>query len=228
MYTDNLTAHMVVRDEERFVWYSLMSVAPYVTRTIVFLDTNSKDQTATLVADVVKNVKGVEVHRRNPKDYRRFGLLRDEQIQMTTTPFFMVLDGDEVYPQESMQRMVNWTLQFPDDKNTMRVRCRWFIGNCKTVCDTSPPSPIRLYRTIWQERRCRCGGPHPGEMHHYEGETWKQMQFFYDPMTVMCHYSWIQKAKENRRKGRKAENIRTYTGAQPEVFSLPCPKQKLA
>lgn len=214
---EDITVHMIVRDEEMFVEKAIRSVSPYVARMIVYLDSRSKDSTWDILWRLryEEELSRVHLYEMVLGD-KYFGKWRDILIQATDTPFFLTVDGDEVYTKAGIEKLIWWTKNFPKDKNTLRVQVRWFIKDRFTICDTSPSTAIRLYRTEWNGRRCRCSGGHPGEMHHYDGQRPEDMLDFHDPEIKMYHYSWIQ--KPNPGKGRKATNIRPFTGEQPEVF----------
>lgn len=218
-----VTAHVLVRDEEMYVSYSLLSVAPYIARTIVFLDSRSVDGTLSLIERAQARYPTIELHIVDIDD-ARFGDWRNRQIEMTDTPFFLILDGDEVYPRASIHRLLSWIDKLPEDKNSVWICFYWFINDHFHVCDPFPGRTIRLCRTAFQGRRCACSGPHPGEMHHYRGETPQQLaaDAVTDESVIMYHYSWIQKPVPQGSKISRIKNmgrIKSFDGPQPEVFN---------
>ena len=52
-----ITAHMMVKNEARFVWYSIMSVLDYVDRIRIW-DTGSNDGTVEIIESLIKEYKG--------------------------------------------------------------------------------------------------------------------------------------------------------------------------
>lgn len=45
---NSVTAHMIVKNEDQFIWYAISSVLPYVDKFIIF-DTGSTDKTVEII-----------------------------------------------------------------------------------------------------------------------------------------------------------------------------------
>jgi len=218
-----ITVHSIVRDEEQFVWYSLMSVAPFVEQTIVFLDMNSTDKTHEILWRVRKQIPSVEIHTRTPeKDYKNFGLLRDEQIRMTKTPFFLVVDGDEVYTRAGIEGLINWARNFPPHKNILNTRIYWFASDRFHIYYSN----FTLFSYTGRLMRTKgavCEGGHPGEMLYYKHEP--RLEFI-DPAIVTYHYAYAHDekhfAKAKHATGVLEElnsaEIVEFGDVHPEVF----------
>jgi glycosyltransferase involved in cell wall biosynthesis len=103
MSNQTITVHCLVRNEERFIWYALRSVLPYVDRVLVF-DTGSTDHTNEIIASIkderITHIQKGEVSK------QEFYQLRQEQIEKTTTDWILVLDGDEIWPKEAIEELV--------------------------------------------------------------------------------------------------------------------------
>lgn len=98
-----ITAHMVIKNEDRFIWYALSSILPYVSRVLI-TDTGSTDQTVPIIKSFRDDrivLQQETIHR--PEE---LGKVRDRQIQETDTDWFWVVDGDEVYPQSLSKEIV--------------------------------------------------------------------------------------------------------------------------
>jgi glycosyltransferase involved in cell wall biosynthesis len=99
----SLTSHSVVKNEEHFIGYALRSVLPFVDTAIVF-DTGSTDNTVAVVEEVAKEFPGkIIFEKKGPADKARHTTLRQEMIERTTTDWFMILDGDEVWTDRGME-----------------------------------------------------------------------------------------------------------------------------
>ncbi len=99
-----LTVHMVVKNEDRFIWYALNSVLPYVDKVIIF-DTGSTDKTVEIInsfADERIKFQSIEI-----KEAKDIGRLRQQQIEETNTPWFWIVDGDEIYHSSLCKEIVN-------------------------------------------------------------------------------------------------------------------------
>ncbi len=94
-----ITVHMIVRNEEQWVWYALQSVLPYVDKILIF-DTGSTDQTVSIL-QTIKNDK-IVFEEKGAVTPDELVHLRNEQLRQTKTEWFMLLDGDEVWSQDAL------------------------------------------------------------------------------------------------------------------------------
>lgn len=109
---DGLTAHVMLKNEERWVWYSIMSVIDYVDRLVIF-DTGSSDSTADIVRSISSNQRykdKIYFEEVGEIDSSQFHSLRQRQIEMTDTSWFLVLDGDEIWYESDIQKLRNLVL----------------------------------------------------------------------------------------------------------------------
>lgn len=99
----NITAHMLVRNEERFVWFAIKSIIDHVDRIIIY-DTGSSDNTVKLI----ESIQSEKIVFRQFKTSSRIELveLRNKQISETSTDWILVVDGDEIYPRQTMQELI--------------------------------------------------------------------------------------------------------------------------
>lgn len=98
----SITAHCLVKNEENFVGYALKSVINFVDSVIVF-DTGSTDQTVEIVKELAKaHPHKIIFEEKGPCDKTRHTQLRQEMLSKTTTDWFMILDGDEVWTNRGM------------------------------------------------------------------------------------------------------------------------------
>lgn len=95
-----ITAHCLIRNEENFIWYALQSVLPYVDKILVW-DTGSTDKTVEIIKSI--NSPKIEFEEKGLADESRHTALRNEMIKMTDTEWFMILDGDEVWPSDQIK-----------------------------------------------------------------------------------------------------------------------------
>lgn len=97
-----ITAHCIVKNEENFVWYAIKSVVDFVDKIIVF-DTGSTDKTAEIIQNLVKEYPNKIIFEEKGRcDGKRHTALRQEMLDKTSTDWFMILDGDEVWTSMGM------------------------------------------------------------------------------------------------------------------------------
>ena len=101
-----ITVHTLVRNEEKFVWYALRSVLPFVEKIFVW-DTGSTDKTV----EIIKTIKdpNLEFEEKGKLDARALVKFRQQMIDKTQTDWIMVLDGDEIW----------WDDQIPEIKSQL-------------------------------------------------------------------------------------------------------------
>lgn len=105
-----ITAHCLIRNEERWIWYAIQSVIDYVDQILIF-DTGSTDRTV----DVIKTIKSTKItfEEKGVVDKKKFTYLRQEMLDRTSTSWFMMLDGDEIWPREAIVELMKTIKQVP-------------------------------------------------------------------------------------------------------------------
>jgi len=98
----NLTAHCLIKNEERFIWFSVMSVIHHVDKVMIW-DTGSTDDTKQICLGLKKVYPDkIELKDVGECDGKRHTELRNEMIKETTTDWIMILDGDEIWPGKAL------------------------------------------------------------------------------------------------------------------------------
>lgn len=99
-----ITVHMIVKNEEQWIWYALASIVDYVEKILVY-DTGSTDKTLELI-QLFQSKKIIFRQKGNVTSTQLVGL-RNEQIEETRTDWFMLVDGDEVWPKKTISEFVD-------------------------------------------------------------------------------------------------------------------------
>lgn len=98
-----LTAHMIVKNEDQWVRYSLLSILPYVD-TVLVTDTGSTDHTIEAISSLKSpKVKLTIAHATSAIEVTQ---LRQAQLNRTKTDWFWIVDGDEIYPEKTAKEVV--------------------------------------------------------------------------------------------------------------------------
>ena len=99
-------SHTLVKNEEKWIWYSLMSVIPYIDCALIW-DTGSTDKTVEIINEVIKRYpKKIIFKEVGDIDPQKFTKIRQEMLEETHADWFVVLDGDEIWWEESIQKLV--------------------------------------------------------------------------------------------------------------------------
>lgn len=94
-----ISAHLVVKNEENFIWYSIMSVINYVDEILIW-DTGSTDNTLNIIQKI--NNSKIILKKLSAVDFDE-GEVRQLMLDATKSDWFMVLDADEIWWDESIQ-----------------------------------------------------------------------------------------------------------------------------
>lgn len=110
--TSGITTHTVVKNEDRFIWYVVMAVIDHVDKMIIY-DTGSQDHTY----EILKSIDNPKIHlEQHPiTDPDQVTALRQKQLELTTTDWFLILDGDEVWWGDAISQVITTTKKA--DKN---------------------------------------------------------------------------------------------------------------
>lgn len=98
-----MTAHCLVKNEENFIGYAIRSVLDFVDHVIVF-DTGSTDNTRAIIHELARQYPAkISFEEKGECTKDQHTQLRNEMIGRTKTDWFMILDGDEVWPTGTLE-----------------------------------------------------------------------------------------------------------------------------
>lgn len=96
-------AHCLVKNEENFIWYSVASVINYVDKVLIW-DNGSTDNTVQIIEEL-KNKWPSKISFKNFSG--KVSEARQQMLDETDADWFIVLDGDEVWWQDSIRHLVS-------------------------------------------------------------------------------------------------------------------------
>lgn len=102
-----ITAHTLIKNEDKYVWFAIMSVIDYVDKMIIF-DTGSSDNTISIINNIIDNGYSEKIifEEKGEADRNRIGQLRQEMVERTDTDYFMILDGDEIWWKKGIEELI--------------------------------------------------------------------------------------------------------------------------
>ena len=101
-----ITAHCLVKNEEMYFWYSVKSVIDYVDKVLIF-DTGSKDATSKIALKLLREYPDkISYQKKDVCNHIKQNAYKQEMLEMTTTDWFMILDGDEVWTKRGIEEAV--------------------------------------------------------------------------------------------------------------------------
>ncbi len=99
-------AHTLVKNEEKWLWYSVTSVIDHVDKLLLW-DTGSTDRSIEIEKELEKKYPGkIEFRQRkiiSPSDFTK---VRQEMLNLTSSDWFMVLDADEIWYEDSIKKVI--------------------------------------------------------------------------------------------------------------------------
>jgi glycosyltransferase involved in cell wall biosynthesis len=127
MKTKNtIWVNCLVRNEEKWVWYAIMSVINHVDKILVW-DTGSTDKTV----EIIKSIK-------NPKiEFMEYGLVtkesypeaRQAMLKATKSDWLFILDGDEIWTDKGIKQVCDEIQEIGDNAESIVVKTINFVGD---------------------------------------------------------------------------------------------------
>jgi len=102
-----IAGHCLVKNEARFIWYSVMSVLPSVDRMLIW-DTGSTDGTLDVIRKIRDTKYGEKVVFREFGEVTKdsFWEARQKMLEATHEDWIMMVDADEIWWDESIRKMI--------------------------------------------------------------------------------------------------------------------------
>lgn len=99
-------AHTLFRNEERYLWFAVKSVIDYVDKLLLW-DTGSEDKSLKIAEELKKIYpEKIDFRKWGKVDINQFTVVRQKMLEQTKSDWFMILDADEVWWDESVRRHI--------------------------------------------------------------------------------------------------------------------------
>ncbi len=99
-----ITGHTLIKNEEVWIKQALEAVLPFLDKLLVW-DTGSTDATVRIIKSVQS--PNLEFKECGPVDRDGLVRLRNEQIKLTKSDWLMLVDGDEIWPKENLEKLIS-------------------------------------------------------------------------------------------------------------------------
>lgn len=119
-------AHTLVRNEERFIWFAINSVINSVDKILIY-DLGSTDKTR----EIIKTINSPKIILRElprNEDMIELGQRRQQMLDETKSDWILILDGDEIWPDESIKKLVS-AIKKNSAKDCMIVPTLMLLGD---------------------------------------------------------------------------------------------------
>ncbi len=136
MKRKKIIAHVLVKNEEVWIWYALMSVLQYIDELMVW-DTGSTDRTV----EIIKSINNPKIKFEQVDPTNNESDLSQARTSMLSSSsqydWMLVLDGDEVWPNHSIKSAVDFVRVNGDNFDCVVVPTLNCVGD---VFHVTPPS----------------------------------------------------------------------------------------
>lgn len=102
-----IVAHILVKNEANFIWYSVMSILNFVDKVMLW-DTGSSDGTLEIINEIIKEDKRKKIiFKKLNLGFFDEGQVRQQMLDETKSDWFIVVDGDEIWWNSSIQEVTD-------------------------------------------------------------------------------------------------------------------------
>ena len=106
MYME-IWAQTMVKNEARWLWYSVTSVIDHVDKVLLW-DTGSTDESLEIEKALLnKYPNKILFKQREQKTPEDFTIVRQEMLDATKSNWFLMLDGDEIWWEDSIKKVIS-------------------------------------------------------------------------------------------------------------------------
>lgn len=229
-----ITVHMVVCNEQQWVWYALSSVKGWADEIIVY-DTGSTDRTIEAIKAVGSD--RIRFEQKGPVSAKGLVALRQEQIDRTSTRWIFLVDGDEVWDSQELTKLAEALKGASDTAWGGAVKTRNCVGDIYHIM----PEQFGQYkigdrrghlnlRVLRNAKALQVRGVYPDEAFYRDDKRLQDapehllvLPVFYWHMTHMERSAHDPRIRARRKKvvdlGERLPSNTQY----PAVFSLRAP-----
>ena len=127
MPKSKIIVHCLVCNEERFIWYALQSVLPFVNKIMVW-DAGSDDSTQKIIQSIA--TPKIEFNEVGKVDAQGLTTMRQKMIEETTSDYdwLMYLDGDEIWTNNYLKIATQFVQTHPEYE-TVVTRSHNLVGD---------------------------------------------------------------------------------------------------
>lgn len=228
-----ITVHCRILNEELFIQEAILSILPLAEKILVY-DTGSTDSTVEKIRSIRSDK--IEIVLKPPSDPRGIMEYRNEMIEHTETQWFMLVDGDEIYPDGAAAAIYEKMKGVSEKVSRIMIHRKHFVSgfNFISAIDTIG----RIYRTdqirwrLYNDEDNRVGH----ETAYFIEEPAKSVEgitakFPEDIFFFHCHY--LPRSSKDQELGRLRSwrkypyPVVPYFGPWPSVFEASAFSRKM-
>lgn len=221
----NFSVHMIVKNEDQWIWYAIASVIEEAAQLVIY-DTGSQDKTVEIIKTFPQNK--IIFEEKGEVSSKQLVGFREEQVKRCKTDWFLLLDGDEVWPKRTLNRFCQRIKKAEEDKKGVVFRTRVCLGDVLHYQDEAAGKyeiagwrghlNIRGYR---RDKNYKWVGIYPNEA--YVDKNNIPLQNQKDKLIFIDDYYWhlthLKRSSVIKNPKRKLEiGYKISPNSLPEVF----------
>ncbi|MCX6706173.1 MAG: glycosyltransferase [Candidatus Woesebacteria bacterium] len=117
-----ISAHMIVKNEENFIWYVVNSVISYVDKIMIW-DQGSTDKTI----EIIKTINNPKIIFKKASE--DVGTIRQRMLDETNGDWIFILDGDEIWYEQTIKNLQFTIYNLQNKKDLIVVPNHMLIGD---------------------------------------------------------------------------------------------------
>ena len=183
----SVCVHTIVRNGEDFIEQVICAVLPYADRVLISVDENSTDRTRAIVHGMKYAYPQIMIDTfENKFPLTDIVKARNRQIERTTEDWIWVVDSDEYYPKDVIEK-----IKLSEEFDVYTLQC-WAVWDEKRIHKSSSrPHIARIFKNDGRRWEGRFGKEHFTK----EGDRVKNLPLRY------IHFTHIKKDKWRRELG---------------------------
>lgn len=122
-------SHTLVKNEDKFIWFSVMSVIEYVDKVLIW-DTGSNDLTLKIINEIKKLYpQKVEFREVGEVSIEGITALRQKMLEKTKSDWIILVDGDEVWWDDGIRALIDLIVKEGDKLESVVNRYFNLVGD---------------------------------------------------------------------------------------------------
>lgn len=195
-----LTVHTIIKNEAYWIKPALLSVINQANKLLVW-DTGSTDKTIDIIQSL--NSPKIQLKLFTNINRRKLVQLRNQQISATRTDWFLILDGDEIWPETNLIQLIKSMAKAKPSTLALVNRTKNCIGDLNHFLPESKGNyqigPWRGHlniRAIKNLPGLKVVGEYPSEAYVYQGKKLQEQ-----PENLEFVDTWYYHATHLKRTG---------------------------
>ena len=117
-----ISAHCLVKNEERFIWFAINSVVDFVDEVMIW-DQGSRDRTV----EIIKSIDSPKIVFKESSE--KVQILRQRMLEETDADWIFILDGDEIWYDGVVREIRSKIYDLGESKDLIVVPNYMLIGD---------------------------------------------------------------------------------------------------